>query len=230
MKNLYLRAGLATITVAMLACNLGAQLATPVAPATIGFTSTLSAATESPTFTLAASETSLPTSTSVPTDTPIPPPSNTPLPSNTPPPNIPDWPLTKQGAQGPNVFALQHLLRFHGHAIAVDGIFGPQTRAAVVAFQNDKGLSADGIVGPQTWPVLIQGAQVQQGSHGQPTRAVQTLLHSKFGAEGLAVDGIFGPQTDAAVRGFQQCHHLILDGIVGPQTWKALIAFGPVVC
>ena len=33
----------------------------------------------------------------------------------------------------------------------VDGIFGENTRSAVIAFQRRTGLEADGIVGPYTW-------------------------------------------------------------------------------
>lgn len=36
----------------------------------------------------------------------------------------------------------------------VDGIYGPQTQAAVIAFQKRRGLKVDGIVGPQTWGAL----------------------------------------------------------------------------
>ena len=66
---------------------------------------------------------------------------------------------------------LQHLLRARGHGVAVDGVFGPETEAAVRAFQTSKGLSADGIVGPQTWPALI--ITVRQGSSGDAVRGVQ---------------------------------------------------------
>ena len=42
-------------------------------------------------------------------------------------------------------------------AVAVDGIFGPDTNDAVQAFQTLLGLSVDGIVGEQTWNYLVNG-------------------------------------------------------------------------
>ena len=47
---------------------------------------------------------------------------------------------------GPDVKLLQSILK-----IKADGIFGQQTRAAVVAFQRAHHLVPDGIVGPLTW-------------------------------------------------------------------------------
>jgi len=41
-----------------------------------------------------------------------------------------------------------------GLGIKVDGIYGPATERAVLAFQREHGLEADGIVGPQTWTEL----------------------------------------------------------------------------
>jgi hypothetical protein len=138
--------------------------------------------------------------------------------------SLPAWPVFKQGSQGPEVTAIQYLLRFHGQNPTPDGIYGPQTRTAVQTFQNQEGLSVDGIVGPQTWAALIQGAQVSQGKSGDAVRAVQTLLRDKY-SYGINVDGIFGPKTASAVRDFQSGSNLTSDGIVGPKTWQALVGY-----
>ena len=60
-------------------------------------------------------------------------------------------------SKGAQVKTLQRLLNSLGHDCGeVDGIFGQATRAAVVAFQKAKGLTADGIVGKATWTALLK--------------------------------------------------------------------------
>ena len=59
------------------------------------------------------------------------------------------WPVVQNGSQGHPIRTLQLLLRARGHNLAVDGIFGSVTEAAVKAFQTAKGLTADGVVAPQ---------------------------------------------------------------------------------
>lgn len=64
-------------------------------------------------------------------------------------------PLLADGARGPEVKALQRTLTSLGFDCGpVDGKFGPQTEAAVVAFQRAQKLTVDGIVGPETWGAL----------------------------------------------------------------------------
>lgn len=66
-----------------------------------------------------------------------------------------------RGASGRIVEQLQTFLRViarNNNAIpnvAVDGIFGPQTQAAVIAVQNWFDLEPDGVVGPITWNAII---------------------------------------------------------------------------
>jgi peptidoglycan hydrolase-like protein with peptidoglycan-binding domain len=115
---------------------------------------------------------------------------------------ISPWPLVRKGDRQHPVKTLQYLLRARGHNLTVDGIFGPNTDAAVRAFQQQKGLAVDGIVGPNTWSALI--VTVKQGSRGDAVRGVQEEFQfrnlSGDPSKGLQVDGIFGPKTDAAVR------------------------------
>lgn len=60
-------------------------------------------------------------------------------------------------SKGAQVKTLQRLLNSLGYDCGeVDGIFGQATRAAVVAFQKAKGLTADGIVGKATWTALLK--------------------------------------------------------------------------
>ncbi|MBD1865468.1 MULTISPECIES: peptidoglycan-binding protein [Trichocoleus] len=70
-------------------------------------------------------------------------------------------PTLRQGDSGAAVSELQQLLNTKGINIAVDGIFGSATRAAVVQFQQQSGLAVDGIVGPKTWQALRRGGPIQ---------------------------------------------------------------------
>lgn len=66
--------------------------------------------------------------------------------------------LSKMGSRGDEVRQVQTRLTELGYFSGkIDGIFGEQTRAAVVRFQKAKGLSADGIAGPQTLAALGLG-------------------------------------------------------------------------
>lgn len=49
---------------------------------------------------------------------------------------------------------IQQSLRMEGHDIAVDGIWGPQTQAALQNFQQRRGLSANGVPDQQTLATL----------------------------------------------------------------------------
>lgn len=66
-------------------------------------------------------------------------------------------PILRQGDSGAAVTNLQQSLNAKGIKIAVDGIFGDATRAAVVQFQKQSGIATDGIVGPKTWQALRRG-------------------------------------------------------------------------
>jgi peptidoglycan hydrolase-like protein with peptidoglycan-binding domain len=57
----------------------------------------------------------------------------------------------KYGSSGEYVRIAQRKL-----GVSVDGIFGNNTKNAVIAFQDNKNLVADGIVGRLTWTELMK--------------------------------------------------------------------------
>lgn len=60
------------------------------------------------------------------------------------------------GMSGSDVMEIQALLKKMGYTIdTVDGVFGPQTQSAVIAFQRRFGLTPDGVIGPATYQVLL---------------------------------------------------------------------------
>ncbi len=62
----------------------------------------------------------------------------------------------RNGSRGPQVEELQKRLKDAGFDPGpIDGQFGDQTRAAVLAFQQAKGIAVDGVVGPQTKAALL---------------------------------------------------------------------------
>jgi peptidoglycan hydrolase-like protein with peptidoglycan-binding domain len=72
-----------------------------------------------------------------------------------------------RGSQGSLVKALQEKLSQFGYDVgSVDGVFGPRTEAAVLKFQQNRGLDADGVVGPRlkrggnTWSTHSWGVAI----------------------------------------------------------------------
>lgn len=76
-----------------------------------------------------------------------------------------------KGDTSANITAVQRRLKELGYyKIAVDGIWGPKTLAAVKAFQRDYGLTVDGIVG--TWTERSLGITLSSsgGGYSSPDR------------------------------------------------------------
>ena len=76
-----------------------------------------------------------------------------------------------KGDTSSNIRAVQTRLKALGYyTIAVDGIWGPKTLAAVKAFQRDYGLTVDGIVG--TWTERSLGISLSSsgGGYSSPDR------------------------------------------------------------
>ena len=132
-----------------------------------------------------------------------------------------------------------------------NGIFGVDTEAAVLEFQEIFGLSPTGEVDKSTWyrikqyyvgvksladlvseGVSISEAQVpfatqlREGSQGIGVRTIQYYLNilAYFNPNLTAppLDGIYGPSTTNSVRIFQQYYGLPVNGIMNTATWNVL--------
>jgi len=131
------------------------------------------------------------------------------------------YPVQSLGNRGSNVRAIQGLLRAHGSAIPVDGVFADSTQTTVQAFQRARGLSADGVVRATTWEALQ--VSTRTGSTGEAVKALQRMLNEKRRA-GLPVTGYYGGATRTAVEAFQRHYGMTVSGSVGPVTWRRLVA------
>lgn len=162
--------------------------------------------------------------------------------------------VLREGSQGIEVRNLQYLLDVIGYftnvipLIRVDGYFGPQTRHAVAAFQQNYGLEPDGVVGRQTWETIYSVyrdlvGSLPQGYAGEQARVYPGYflvrgmnnndvrdLQSYLNYLGSIINeiprpeitGYFGDQTYNSVLAFQNLYGLDPTGIVGPITWNAI--------
>ena len=132
-----------------------------------------------------------------------------------------------------------------------DGIYGPETRNAVLKFQEIFSLTQDGIVGNATWykvrsvynavkqlnELISEGLtfdevslqypeDLRKGQSGVYISILQYFLNvvATF-TEGLTpipINGIFGEGTENLVKNFQRNGSLEVTGIVDEQTWNSL--------
>ncbi|MBR6728145.1 MAG: peptidoglycan-binding protein [Clostridia bacterium] len=162
--------------------------------------------------------------------------------------------VLREGDSGVNVANLQYYLAYVSlfydtlPSVAIDGVFGPATRAAVIDLQNTFGLPADGIVGPVTWEALYDaylgivatipleytegnvipfpGVILRLGSDSDDVRVLQEYLNyvaRSFPAiPTVSVTGYFGPRTREAVIALQELTGLPVNGQVSAITWTAL--------
>ena len=127
------------------------------------------------------------------------------------------------------VAGLQVALRangvYHGR---IDGVPGPATRRAVLAFQRRQQLTADGIAGRRTRRALgrlgvplFGNRTIVRGMRGWDVAVLQFEL-ARRGLRVGRIDGSFGSRTERALRRFQRARGLAVDGIAGRATLTAL--------
>ncbi len=127
--------------------------------------------------------------------------------------------VLRLGAYGPQVCSLQRVLVKAGEPVAVDGGYGPRTRAAVRRAQRRLGLRPTGIADPRLRARLREPLRARVptapgtlavGAEGGRVRRLQAALRRR--GYRLAIDGAFGPRTRLAVARFQRREGLAVNG------------------
>lgn len=90
------------------------------------------------------------------------------------------------GSTGSAVKKLQTALNKHGYGLAVDGIFGVKTQAAVRDYQKQYGLKLDGIAGVETWGSLMRQPTVSTGKTGSSGSSGSAAVAAGRVSEGTA--------------------------------------------
>lgn len=158
------------------------------------------------------------------------------------------------GSTGVEVQNIQYLLSYLSEfyntipSVAIDGIYGPDTTAAVIAFQETFDLPLTGEVDFDTWDVLYRtylgflatipfqyvegnvlpypGIPVRLGSEDDSVRVLQEYLNyiARTIPEIPSVNptGYFGEQTQSAVLAFQAYAGIPQNGTVASVTWNAI--------
>jgi LysM repeat protein len=143
-------------------------------------------------------------------------------------------PAAFASGRNPQTAGLQVALRAQGlYRGAIDAVAGPNTVAAVRAFQRIHGLHVTGIADARTRKAL--------GPLGRPLFGARTLRRGAFGWDvavlqfmlirqgiNVPVNAYFDGPTLRGVRLLQHRMHLRGDGVVGPHTLGAIVQREPV--
>lgn len=162
--------------------------------------------------------------------------------------------VLREGDSGDFVRVVQLLLAFVSQyeesvpPLAVTGYYGPETSAAVRAFQQTYGLTPDGILGVNTYSQLYDvyeriiesippeqftdtaipfpGTELQLGDEDEDVTILQEYLNyiatTYTTIPTVSVTGIFDMDTEDAVVAFQRLFDITPSGIVGILTWSAI--------
>jgi peptidoglycan DL-endopeptidase CwlO len=118
------------------------------------------------------------------------------------------------GSHGAAVRALQRAL-----GVQADGVFGPQTRAALRRAQRSHGLPATGRLDAATAKALGLRTAAPRAQAPALDRATIIAAQRRLG---VTADGVVGPQTRAAVSEFEREQGLPVDGRLDPAVLQRL--------
>jgi peptidoglycan hydrolase-like protein with peptidoglycan-binding domain len=110
---------------------------------------------------------------------------------------------------------------------STDGTFGPQTEAALRAYQQAYRLPQTGRLDEATLRSLLpERFEASRTSVEPPNREVLQQAQRQLKALGFdpgSTDGTFGPQTEAALRAYQQAYRLPQTGRLDEATLRSLL-------
>lgn len=140
-------------------------------------------------------------------------------------------------------------------SIAADGIYGNETRNAVIAYQKMRGLPVTGVADQVCWdavkydydalmggcsdplPLYVfpgRGYVVKAGEHSETVYILQSVLRcldAEYGfGDDIKVTGTYSEDDAEAVKKIQSVHGLPPSGQVDCATWDCLAADYSVFC
>jgi peptidoglycan hydrolase-like protein with peptidoglycan-binding domain len=141
----------------------------------------------------------------------------------------PAEPTLTEGDSGAAVQTLQTRLNVWGANLTVDGDFGPDTLAAVKAFQTEQKLTVDGIVGPLTWAALL----ADPGTYPAPTGLAVGSVTLAVTWDAVTVNGqavasytveAIGLNGEVYVRETPTTNSVVLSGLVPGWTYNIQVS------
>ncbi|GAA6122562.1 hypothetical protein BPY_06700 [Bifidobacterium psychraerophilum] len=140
---------------------------------------------------------------------------------------------------GYSIAQTQRLLNAKGYALAVDGYYGPGTRAAVADFQKNHGLTVDGYAGPATQAALSGTSSTSKvrvdGYAGSATIGLwqqvmgtntDGVVSGQYLPRGYTRAGLesvtYGGSGSQLITAVQRKLGITADGLLGPATIKAI--------
>jgi peptidoglycan hydrolase-like protein with peptidoglycan-binding domain len=113
---------------------------------------------------------------------------------------------------------------------SIDGIYGPETEAALREYQARQGLQVSGALTKETHQALMQSKQ--QGPQQAEKAMDQNLIRQaqeRLKEDGFytgAIDGDYGPETEEALREYQKAKGLQVTGSLNQETRQTLLQSG----